>query len=175
MTEKELINLLDINNNPILLDKYFKKQLTLYGEKFDTFDVKDLVFNDVYMKEVTFKEITIINCVFYHCNLINSNFVNVKIEKCRFYNCNLSDGLFNICSLNDVQFFNSDLESTNFMTSRFNEVKLKRCELSKSVLPKKEEIRKGIILERKMIGWKKCINETIVELEIPKGAIVLIY
>ncbi len=44
--------------------------------------------------------------------------------------------------------------------------------LSGANLDKKEQIRKGICLTKKMIGYKKCRDDLIVKLEIPKGAIV---
>ena len=49
---------------------------------------------------------------------------------------------------------------------------LSGADLSCADLDKKEQIRKGICLSRKMVGYKKCRNDVIVKLEIPKGAIV---
>ena len=46
------------------------------------------------------------------------------------------------------------------------------ADLSDANLDEKERIRKGICLSHKMVGYKKCRNNVIVKLEIPKGAIV---
>lgn len=44
--------------------------------------------------------------------------------------------------------------------------------LAGAILSKKDEIRKGVILSKSIIGWKKCEGRVIVKLRIPKGAVV---
>lgn len=61
----------------------------------------------------------------------------------------------------------ADLSHTNL-----SETNLVDADLTGASLDEEEQIRKGIILQKKMIGWKKCQNNVLVKLEIPKGAIV---
>ena len=49
---------------------------------------------------------------------------------------------------------------------------LSGANLSGANLDEKEQIRRGICLFHKMVGYKKCRDDVIVKLEIPKGAIV---
>ena len=46
------------------------------------------------------------------------------------------------------------------------------ADLSGADLDEKEHIRKGIVVQNKLTGWKKCQNGVLVKLEIPKGAFV---
>lgn len=61
----------------------------------------------------------------------------------------------------------ADLRSANLRSAN-----LSGADLSGADLDEKEQIRKGICLTKKMIGYKKCRDNLIVKLEIPEGAIV---
>lgn len=71
----------------------------------------------------------------------------------------------------------ADLSGANLSYANLCDANLYSADLSganlwNATLDKEEQIRKGIILQEKMIGWKKCQDDVLVKLEIPKGAVV---
>ena len=66
----------------------------------------------------------------------------------------------------------TDLRYTNLSYTDLRYTNLSCADLSNTRLSEKENIRKGIKLPKPMIGWKKCKNNVIVKLEIPRGATV---
>ena len=80
-------------------------------------------------------------------NLENANLENANLENANLYNANLENANLRYANLE-----NANLENAN--------------------LDIKEQVRKGFVVQRKFTGWKKCCNDVLVKLEIPKGAIV---
>lgn len=65
-----------------------------------------------------------------------------------------------------------DLENANLEEAFLTGADLSRANLIGTYLDDQEKYRLGVILEKSIIGYKKCINDVIVALHIPKGAIV---
>jgi hypothetical protein len=65
-----------------------------------------------------------------------------------------------------------DLSWANLRGAKLSCALLDRADLSDAELDESEQIRRGIILKKPMIGYKKCRYNIIVTLRIPKGAIV---
>ena len=97
------------------------------------------------------------NCDLSYADLCFSNLCYANLEGANLYNADLC--FSNLCYAN--------LENAILSYSY-----LSNADLSRAKLNKKEEIRKGMILKESMIGYKKCRSDTIVTLEIPKGAVV---
>lgn len=102
-------------------------------------------------------------------SLINASFVNCALQGARFRNANLSGALF----------LGSKLEVTDFRGAILHNTDFTKADISDAIFDENEKIRKGIILTEPMVGYKKCfvngpctISTTVVELEIPSGAIV---
>lgn len=79
--------------------------------------------------------------------------------------------------LYDADLYGADLCDTNLCGANLyganlRGVYLRGADLRDAILSPKEQIRKGIIVEREMTGWKKCKEGVIVKLEIPNGAVV---
>ena len=74
--------------------------------------------------------------------------------------------------LSKVNLKGVDLRHANLSYANLNRSDLEGVDLSCADLDSKEQIRRGIMLDKPMKGYKKCLNDIIVELEIPKGAIV---
>ena len=66
----------------------------------------------------------------------------------------------------------ANLSNANLSGADLSGTELSGANLSDAKLPLNEVIRKGIIVQDTMIGWKKCKDDVLVKLEIPKGAIV---
>lgn len=67
---------------------------------------------------------------------------------------------------------NAKLQNANLYGANLQGVDLRGANLFGAGLDTKEQIRKGILLQKDLIGYKKCKNDLIVELIIPKGSIV---
>ena len=65
----------------------------------------------------------------------------------------------------------ADLSRADLSRADLSGADLSRADLRGAYLSEDEEIRKGKILEKEIVGYKKCKNK-IVKLKIPKGAIV---
>ena len=75
-------------------------------------------------------------------------------------------------NLYGANLYGADLRDANLYGADLYGAGLCGANLYGADLPQEEQIRKGIIVKRKMTGWKRCKNNVIVKLEIPKGAIV---
>lgn len=100
-----------------------------------------------------------------YANLEGSDLFCTNLCSADLYGANLSSAsLFcaNLCyaNLQGAILVNADLEGANLFNAVFD--------VTDSLI----DFRKGKILTKPLIGYKKCRNNVIVTLEIPKGAIV---
>lgn len=95
-------------------------------------------------------------------NLNNADLRNANLKHTNLLNANLSSADCSYCTLSYTNLSGCNLKMTNFENSN----------LFNAILDESEKFRYGVILDKKMIGYKKCRNGLIVTLEIPKGAIV---
>ena len=75
----------------------------------------------------------------------------------------------NLCGAN---LCGANLHNANLRSADLCGADLRNANLCGADLDEKEQKRKGIIVQNKLTGWKKCCNDVLVKLEIPKGAIV---
>lgn len=97
-----------------------------------------------------------------YADLYNTNLSMADLENAHLEHSDLSNAILYCADLSNADLSNADLSN----------VILYGTNLDDAILDKKEQIRKGLILKDKMIGYKKCIDDIIVTLEIPKDAIV---
>lgn len=125
----------------------------------------DLV--DVNLKDAILCNTNLSNADLFDANLrgadlSGADLSGADLRYARLCGANLSGAL--LCG---AQLKGADLTGTNLRYTDFEYL-----DLTTAKLDPKEQIRKGVCLTRKMIGYKKCNNGEIVKLEIPKGAIV---
>ena len=108
----------------------------------------------------------------YNANLSNANLKNSDLSNAYAYSVNLdgADLRYSVLCNTDLSYAN--LSHTNLSQANLSHVDLSGANLSNIILDEKEQIRKGIILKKPMIGYKRCKTGLIVTLYIPKGAIV---
>lgn len=75
-------------------------------------------------------------------------------------------------NLQNADLVRADLTSADLRGADLRDAVFELATLTYAKLDKIEEIRRGICLDKVMIGYKKCRNDVIVTLEIPKGAMV---
>lgn len=100
-----------------------------------------------------------------------------NLQKAILCYANLSDAI--LCeadlkwaNLSYADLTNTNLEQANLADTIIKETDFEGADLRNTYLPREEEFRRGVILSENIIGWKKCEDNIIVELEIPKGAVV---
>lgn len=98
----------------------------------------------------------------FEANLRESDLTNADLHCANLCYANLRGANLAGADLLGTDLRRADLSGANFTEANLAFAKLDECEL----------IRKGVKLKEKMIGYKKCQDDCIVKLEIPRGAIV---
>ena len=105
-------------------------------------------------------------------NLEGINIEGINLEGANLEGAYLEGTKLRGANLRGTKLKGTNLEGTNLWGAYLEGTKLRGANLWGANLDDKEKIRKGIKLSEPMIGWKKCKNNVIVKLEIPRGAIV---
>jgi len=143
--------------------------LNIYSAKFADFSNANLKGADLTKADLNYAILKEANL--YRANLSLADFQNADLQG---------------ADLNDACLFRTDLRKANLSYASLISSNLRAflngadlqgadlqgADLHDASLDKKEEIRRGITLEKSMIGYKKCSGNRIVKLRIPKGAIV---
>ena len=109
-------------------------------------------------------------------NYANLNYANLSGANLNY--ANLSGANLNYANLSGADLRNTDLSGVNLSGANLNYANLSGADLNYANLSganfdeKEKYNRLGVILKEKILGYKKCKNDIIVTLEIPKGAIV---
>lgn len=165
-------------------------------------DLSNLNLSDLDLSNCNFSHCNLLNTILSYSNLSKANFfyANLKgaelkgadLYKANLARANLSNTDFsfadlsfaNLCeailyegnlsdaNLNFANLFCAILEKANLSNTNLSNASLSYADLKDAILDEKEQIRKGMVLEEPMIGYKKCRGDIIVTLEIPKGASV---
>lgn len=99
-------------------------------------------------------------------NLQNSSMFHTSLFNANLTNANLCSADMRYAALNDTCLDYANLHNANLYNANLSNVKL--CNAKGNLI----EYRKGKILTENIIGYKKCKDNIIVTLEIPRGAIV---
>ena len=85
---------------------------------------------------------------------------------------NLRSANLSRADLSGANLRSADLRSANLSDADLRSANLSGANLSRADLDEDQLIRRGLCLKESLIGYKKCRDDLIVTLEIPKGAIV---
>lgn len=107
-----------------------------------------------------------------NANLSGANLQEANLTCAKLNYAKLRHAKLNYANLDRTEFRNADLVNADLRGTHLEETEFEYSNLFRAYLDKKEKFRKGVILSKSIIGWKKCMNDIIVKLEIPKGAIV---
>jgi len=132
------------------------------------------------------------NAYLYGADLYDTNLQGARLESanlCRAYlhGANLCHADLKYADLRDAYLSgatlrHADLKGASLRYTNLSDTDLRNADLSGAILDEaclngafldtKDACRKGIIVKRSIIGWKKCKDDVIVKLEIPTGAVV---
>ena len=104
-------------------------------------------------------------------NLSGADLSGADLNYADLSGANLIDANLSGANLIGANLIGANLSGADLSGADLSGANLIDANLIKSVIDESEKIRKGIILEEPMIGYKKC-HTHIVTLEIPVGAIV---
>lgn len=121
------------------------------------------------------------NANLYDVYLINANLTKANLSNVDLSDANLSYADLDCADLSDANLSNANLARANLShaylsKANLNNTRLIKANLSDTILNgaigNLIEYRKGKMLTESIIGYKKCEDNIIVTLEIPRGAIV---
>lgn len=105
-------------------------------------------------------------------NLIGANLKYADLQDTFLYGANLKGANLYGANLRNANMRATNLKGANLKDSQLIGALFDGAELDDAIFDETEEFRKGVTLSQSIIGWKKCADDIIVELEIPKGATV---
>ena len=114
----------------------------------------------------TFKD-TLEVAVKNNANLSNANLSNADLSNADLRYANLSNA-----NLYNANLYNANLYNANLSNADLSNADLRYANLYNAILDEKEKLRKGVIIDKPVRVFKKCIKNKIVELELLKGSVV---
>lgn len=130
----------------------------------------DLIGEDLHC--VNLKGVNLSWAYLENANLNGANLQEANLTGAKLNYVKLRHAKLNNANLYGTEFCHADLYGADLSGAYLEETDFNYSNLDTTDLDKKEKFRKGVILSKSIIGWKKCMNGIIVKLEIPKGAIV---
>lgn len=124
-------------------------------------------FSKADIRFAVFKETDVIFTCFNKANLYEANFSEARLYNTDFVGANLCGVDFDGTHFTGINFFKSKIYNANFNNCNFG-----YCTTIEYADGKLTEYRRGKILTEDIIGYKKCQDDVIVTLKIPRGAIV---
>ena len=131
---------------------------------------------------LSFHESTLTNCFIGGCLLQQLDFSCAVLNGTIFKNGRMRQCSFRYTSMNDVLFENHEMIECNFTYATLIGAEFVHSPIDCSILfdtklDDKEAIRKGVILQKAIVGYKVCMagavhRGVVVKLQIPKGAVV---
>lgn len=172
MTHKELNNILKEHKLWLFSDGEKGKQADLSHLDLCGFDLSGANLKCANLLAVDLSGADLIDADLSEADLWAADLSNADLS-----NTNLDGANLSYANLSDANLSGADLSSANLSKANLWGADLKGADLnwanlSETNLDIDERIRKGLILQEKMTGWKKCQDDILVKLEIPKGATV---
>ena len=107
-----------------------------------------------------------------YADLYNANLSYANLRYADLSNANLSNANLYNADLRYANLYNANLYNANLSYANLSYADLSNANLSYADLDEKEKIRCGWLLKEDFHAYKKCRDDLIVELIIPKGSIV---
>lgn len=136
---------------------------------------RDLTDNDLRNANLSYADLR--GALLNYTNLSNANlsYANLRgaeIKHSYFVGANLYSADLRSANLLNTTLVCSDLRFANLHGANLSRADFEYANLDGTLFNDEESFRKGEILSESIVGWKKCVDEVIVQLEIPKGAVV---
>lgn len=166
MTQRELDKLVQLHKKWLNGDPKGKK-LVLRNVILHNADLRNTDLRSADLHNTDLRNANLRNADLRRVDLTNADLSGATLSGSNLYGANLYDANLRNVVLYDANLCTADLRNTNLHGVRFT-----YSNLSDTLLDDAERCRLGTILKEPIIGWKKCKNDKIVKLEVPKGAVV---
>ena len=107
-----------------------------------------------------------------NANLYNADLRCANLYSAHLYNANLFNADLRCANLSNTDLRCANLSDADLSNANLSNANLSKANLSNANLDEKEKLRKGVIIDKSVRVFKKCIENNIVELELLKGSIV---
>lgn len=144
----------------IILEKHKSYLVGVYGGEKADLSYADLSGANLYCADLR------------GANLSGANLSHADLSGANLSHANLSDADLYCANLIGADLSHADLSDANLRDANLSHADLSDADLSGTYLDEKEQCRKGVILKKPMMGYKKLADGSICVLSIPKGAIV---
>lgn len=105
-------------------------------------------------------------------NMRGANMMDANMRGADMMDANMRDADLRGANLMDANMMDADLRGANMMDANMIGADTRGANIHRADMSGADRLRKGIKLSEPIIGWKKCKNNVLVKLEIPRGAIV---
>ena len=107
-----------------------------------------------------------------YANMIYTIMINTNMIGADLSNANMRGADMRGAKMIGADLNYADLRGAKMIGAELNYADLRGANMIDADLRGADKLRKGIKLSEPIIGWKKCKNNVLVKLEIPRGAIV---
>ena len=105
-------------------------------------------------------------------NMSYANMNGANISYANMSGANMSYANMSCADMRDADMSCADMRDANMSYANMSYANMSYANMSCADMRGADRLRKGIKLSEPIIGWKKCKNDVLVKLEIPRGAIV---
>lgn len=151
-----------LNLSGALLYEADLSEAFLYGA-----DLSNAILGGVDLREANLSRAKLTNAYLFNADLSGVSLIHADLCRTNLFRADLSSS-----NLRGAYLYHAILCGTDLSRANLSEAALQGADISETYLDRSQEFRKGIILTENLIGYKKCEDDVIVTLEIPKGAIV---
>lgn len=125
-------------------------------------DLRDADLHDANLSYANMTDANLSYANLSYANMCGANMSGANMVEADLHDANLS--YTNLCGAN--------LRDANMVEVNLRDTIMQEANLCGANMCVADRLRKGIKLSEPIIGWKRCKNNVLVKLEIPRGAIV---
>ena len=176
MTQEELNKLLELhkkwlNNEPN------GKQLVLENVDLHGSNLSSAKLRYASLRCANLRDANLRNADLYYVDLRGADLSHADLSHADLRYADLCEANLCYVSLRHADLYRTDLRYTNLCYvdlcgAKLDSAQLNNSNLANTILDNTERYRLGMILKKPMTAWKKCRNNKVVKLMIPKGSIV---
>ena len=105
-------------------------------------------------------------------NMIYADMIGANMCGANMHGANMSYAAMSYANMSGADMSDANMSGANMRYANMSGANMCGANLCGANMCDADRLRKGIKLSEPIIGWKKCKNNVLVKLEIPRGAIV---
>ena len=107
-----------------------------------------------------------------YANMHNADMSYANMRGANMSYANMRGANMSYANMSCADMIGTDMRDANMCDTDMSGADMSYANMSGADMMGADKLRKGIKLSEPIIGWKKCKNDVLVKLEIPRGAIV---